>query len=159
MKWYDNHAPACTINYEGSSSAMECKAGVEMFLRSRETNLRYTVFVGDSDSACYAKVRDACFDKNGASYTVIKEECVGKIQKRMGSGLRGYKRKNKGRKSADGKPVGGIGRLTGAFIDRIQNNYGETIRNNVVSMKNVIMAIYKHMIKDDNTVPKHPLLV
>ena len=45
----------------------------------------------------------------------------------MGSGLREYKRKNKGRKLADGKPVGGIGRLIDAFIDIIQNNYGEAI--------------------------------
>ena len=65
-QWYDNHAPSCTINYEGSAGAMECNAGVEMFLRSIETrHLRYTVFVGDGDSSCYAKVRDACFDKYG----------------------------------------------------------------------------------------------
>ena len=132
---------------------METQSGVEMFLRSIKTrNLRYTVYVGDGDSSCYAKVHDACFDKYGASYAALKEECVGHIQKRMGSDLREYKRKNKGRKLNDGKPVGVIGRLTDAFIDRIHNNYGEAIRNNsdVPSMKNAIMAIYHHMIKDDN---------
>ena len=47
--------------------------------------------------------------------------------------------------------MGGAGRLTDAFIDRIQNNYGEAIRNNndVLSMKTAIRAIYEHMIKDN----------
>ena len=73
------------------------------------------------------------------------------IQKRMGSGLMDYKRKKKGQKLADTKSVGGPGCLTDAFIDRMLNNYGEAIGNNndVPSMKTVILAIYHHMIKDD----------
>ena len=131
---------------------MECQAGVDMFLRSITTrNLRYVVFVGDGDSACYGKVSNACTDMYGDSYSVTKEECVGHIQKRMGYGLREFKRKKKGQRLCDNKSVGGAGRLTDAFIDRIQNNYGEAIRNNndVLSMKTAIRAIYEHMIKDD----------
>ena len=118
-----------------------------MFLRSiGNRNLRYTVFVGDGE------VCETCVDMYGDSYLVAKEECVGHIQKRMGTGLRESKRKKMGQKLADGKTVGGIGRLTAGVIDRIQNNYGEAIRtnNDVQSMKNAVMAIYNHMIKDDN---------
>ena len=32
-KWYEKHSPDCTINFEGSSGAMECVAGVELWLR------------------------------------------------------------------------------------------------------------------------------
>ena len=81
IQWYRNHASNCSINYEGSSGAMECQAGVDMFLRSITTrNLRYVVFVGDGDSACYGKVSNACADMYGDSYSVTKEECVGHIQ-------------------------------------------------------------------------------
>ena len=148
--WYEGHKPHCAVNYQGSSGAMECQAGVDIFLRSiGKRNLHYTVFVGDGDSASYGKVCEACVDMY--SYPVAKEECVGHIQKRMGSGLREFKRKM-GQKLADGKTVGGIGRLTAGVIDRIQNNYGEAIRtnNDVQSMKNAVRAIYNHMIKDDN---------
>ena len=54
--WYQEHSPHCTINFEGSSDAMECEAGVEMWLRSIEKNiLRYTTFVGDGDRLCFGR--------------------------------------------------------------------------------------------------------
>ena len=53
-QWYRDHASNCSVNQEGSSGAMECQAGVDMFLRSITTrNLRYVVFVGDGDSAFF----------------------------------------------------------------------------------------------------------
>ena len=49
----------------------------------------------------------------------------------MGSGLREHKQKKglkrKCQKLAATKSVGGAGRLTDTFIDRIQNNYGKAI--------------------------------
>ena len=84
---------------------------------------------------------------------LCKEECVGHIQKRMGNGLREYKRKKKGMKLSDGKGIGGSGRLTDLLIDKIQNNYGEAIRNNnsdKVAMYNAIWAIFKHRIRNDD---------
>ena len=111
-QWYRDHASNCSINYEGSSGATECQAGVDMFLRSITTrNLRYIVFGGDGDSACYGKVSNACTDMYGDSYYVTKEECVAHLRK--------YKRKKKGQKLCNNKFVGGAGRLTDAFIDRI----------------------------------------
>ena len=60
-----------------------------------------------------------------------------------GSGLREYKRKMRGQKLDDNKSVGGAGRLTDAFIDRMQNNHGGAIRNpnDVNSMKTPIKCI------------------
>ena len=83
--WYDGHKPNCTINYHGPSGGMEAEAGVNMFLRSIETrNLMYTTFVGDGDSLCFSKVRDACAARYGEAYPVIKEECTGHVQKKNG---------------------------------------------------------------------------
>ena len=122
---YEEHSPNCSINLGGSSGAMECDAAVEIWLRSIETrSLRYTTFVGDGDSSCFGKVREASTNKYGNSYRVEKEEYVGHIRKRMGTGLREFKRKRSGQKLADGKGVGGMGRLTLAAMDRMQNNYG-----------------------------------
>ena len=82
---------------------------------------------------------------------MIKEECTGHVQKRMGGGLHKLKRKRRGQKLSDGKGVAGTGRLTEGMIDWIQNDYGEAIRNHsdIDSMKKAIDAILHHMIKDD----------
>ena len=88
---------------------------------------------------------DACAARYGEAYPVIKEECTGHVQKRMGGGLHKLKRKRRGQKLSDGKGVGGTGRLTEGMIDRIQN-----IQNSDIdSMKKAINAILHHMIKDD----------
>ena len=70
----------------------------------------------------------------------------------MGKGLRQYKLKNKSIKLSDGKGVGGSGRLTDLIIDKMQNNFGEAIRNNIGNrdnMDNAIWAIFKHRLRND----------
>ena len=64
----------------------------------------------------------------------------------MGNRLREYKRKKKGMKLSDGKGVAGSRRLTDQLIDKIENNYGEAIRNNNSESSHVhaIWAIFKH---------------
>ena len=69
------------------------------------------VFVGDGDTSSFASVKEACYAKLEECYVIRKEECVGHIQKRMGSGLREYKRKMRSIKLSDSKGVGGSGRL------------------------------------------------
>ena len=109
-----------------------------MFLHSIDKNgLRYTTFVGDGDSNCYASVCEALRNAPTCySYEVKKEECVGHIQKRIGTALCEYKRKMKGIRLADGKSVSGKGRLTD--------------KGNLQGMQNDIWAIFKHMIQDDS---------
>ena len=151
--WYEMHKSKCQINHTGTSDAMEANGAVKIFLRSIEKRpLKYITFVGDGDSSCFGKVAEACVGKYGETYIVTKEECVGHVQKRMGARLREYKRKNKGKILGDGKSVGGKGRLGDKIIDKMQNFYGQAIRNNVgeiEQMRNDIWAIFNHMIKDD----------
>jgi hypothetical protein len=52
----------------------------------------------------------------------VKKECVGHVQKRVGTALRKLKKENKG--------LGGKGKLTDSFIDKLQNYYGIAIRSN-----------------------------
>ena len=98
---------------------METNGAIEIFLRSKQMhNLQYKTFVGDGDSFCFANVTKACFEMYGNDYVIVKEECVGHIQKRIGRALREYKKKMKGKTLQDGKAVSGKGRLTDVMVDR-----------------------------------------
>ncbi|GFU41527.1 uncharacterized protein TNCV_2792541 [Trichonephila clavipes] len=70
----------------------------------------------------YASVKDI-YGKN----TVAKYECIGHIQKSVGTKLRKLKSKR--------KDLGGQGKLTDAFIDKLQNYYGIAIRDNVNNLQ------------------------
>lgn len=87
------------------------------------------------DSSAYPTVVQA--QPYGPDYSIEKLECVGHIQKRMGSRLRTLKTKVGKTKLADGKTFGGRGRLTWAAINEIQNYYGLAIRRNVHSLESV----------------------
>ena len=85
--WYSSHKGSCCINHEGSLSSMVAKVAAELFLRSNEKqNLMYTAFVGDGDSDCFGTVKEEC-EKLGIGYDIVKEECVGHIQKRLRTAL------------------------------------------------------------------------
>ena len=129
---------------------MEKDAAVAMFSRSIDYRaLKYTTYVGDGDSSSFGMVTKSMRETFGDDYVVIKEDCVGHIQKRMGTNLRNYKRSYQRQKLPDGNAVGGRGRLTDAVIDNFQNYYGAAIRSNcgnVKSMQNAIWAILYHSI-------------
>ena len=124
-EWKKEHAPVCCINHEGSSGSME-KDGAQCFYVHR---IKYTTFVGDGDTSSFAAVTVA-LSKEYDDYTVVKEDCIGHIQKRMQAALRSYKNNCRGILLPDGKGVGGKGRLGDAIVDRIQTYYGYAIRNN-----------------------------
>ena len=58
-----------------------------------------------------------------------KKDCVGHIQKRMGTGLRKLVTENKGNVIDGSKGFGGRRKLTKKLIDTIQNYYGLAIRS------------------------------
>jgi len=60
---------------------------------------------------------------------IVKKECVGHVQKRVGTALRKLKKQKKG--------LAGRGKLTDAMIDRLQNYYGIAIRSNVGDLAKV----------------------
>ena len=70
-------------------------------------------------------------EKRAQCNQVVKLDCIGHVQKRMGTALRDLKKKTKG-KLEDGKSVGGKGhRLSDKTIDKLQEYYGNAIRRNV----------------------------
>ena len=60
--------------------------------------MKYTLFVGDGDSDTFKAIKEAMEDIYGNRYVVRKEECIGHIQKRMGTALRQFVRDMKGKK-------------------------------------------------------------
>ena len=88
----------------------------------------------------------------GNDHPVEKIECVGHVQKRMGTRLRNLKSKLGQRHLADGKTIGGRGRLTKDQIDNIQTHYGNAIRGNtgdLVGTRRAIRAVYFHQRSTD----------
>ena len=82
---------------------MEAKGAAELFLRSIEKrSLMYIAFVGDEDSDCFGTVKGEC-EKLEICYDIVKQECVGHIQKRLRTALRQLKLRMRGTKLTDGK--------------------------------------------------------
>ncbi|GFW04035.1 uncharacterized protein TNCV_2051511 [Trichonephila clavipes] len=137
----------CQCNFTGSSSKMEIVGASRIFLRS-EKNLRlqYTQYYGDGDSKAFMSVKDT-YGLN----SVTKFECIGHVQKRVGSRLRKLKTKTKG--------LSGKGKLTDNFIDRLQNYYGIAVLCNVGNLtamqQNVIAALYHCASSDKNPMHGH----
>ena len=90
-----------------------------IFERSEVTHkIQFTEYFGDGDSKAFNEVQNIY----GNNVEVVKKECVGHVQKRVGTALRKLKKENKG--------LGGKGKLTDSFIDKLQNYYGIAIRSN-----------------------------
>lgn len=152
------HSEDCTANYQGTSGAMEVSGIVDFFQRSQELhNIRYEYYLGDGDSSAFPTVSQ--LKPYGPDFKIKKLECVGHVQKRMGSRLRKLKSKMSKIKLADDKTIGGKGRLTEANINTIQLYYGLAIRRNTASleaMRQAVWAEYFHLISS-NDEPAHAL--
>ena len=144
--WYDNHKEHCPINHKGSSGAMESVGAVDIFCRSvRKNKLLYSEYLGDGDSSSF---RDVVLAKPYSAYALEpqKLECVGHVQKRLGTRLRDKVKEYKGTKT----PLGGRNKLTKVTMDAMQNWYGIAIRSNtddIYKMKRAIGAILYHCTK------------
>lgn len=150
------HGKGCYANFSGTSGAMEVAGAKHIFGRSEELyNVRYVEYLGDGDSKAYQAV---CDEKPyGDEVNITKVECVGHIQKRVGTRLRKMKEKTK--KLPDGTPLGGKSGLTLAAIKQLQNYYGLAIRRNtdsVEGMRTAIWALYFHVMSTDQN-PTHQL--
>ena len=126
-----------------------------MYQRSIETRrLKYTTFVGDGDSDTLELIKENMADAYGDRYSVQTEDCIGHIQKRMGSALRLCVASMKGKRLDDGKTVGGKGRLTKDRINSVKIYFGKAIRENVgklYMMKKRIWGILLHTVKNPAT--------
>lgn len=148
----------CMKNYTGASGGMEAEGAVKMFERSVwHRGLRYVKYLGDGDSKGFLKVQDS--KPYGNNVLIEKLECVGHVQKRLGTRLRKLRKDLGVKKLSDNKPIKGRGRLTDAEIDKLQHYFGLAIRRNtgnLKAMKKAIWATFLHKMSTDAE-PKHHL--
>ena len=158
LAWKLDHDLVCGTNHVGSSGKMEVDGVLEMFKRSEgKHGLRYVSFIGDGDSSTYQTVSKQ--KPYGEDITIVKKECVGHVQKRLGTRLRKLKSVHRRKKLADGKTIGGRGRLTEKMIDTMQNYYGLAIRknkNNLIGMASDVKAGLYHLASSAEN-PQHQL--
>ena len=133
--WKETHIEqnGCKINHVGSAPSMETEGVIRIFQRSIEKRRgRYLSYYGDGDSKAFSSVENIYDD-----VTVVKYECVGHYQKRVGCRLRALKKRVKGLKP-----------LTEAMIDKLQNYFGIALRANCTTVEDMskgIMASYFHV--------------
>ena len=156
-EWWDGHQHECHANFEGSSGSMDASGILNIFQRSVEGHgLRFVEFLGDGDSKAHKLlVQEAVY----GDVDIEKLECVGHVQKRLGSRLHSLKKRLGKTPLADGKPIGGAGRLTDKKIDKLQVYFGKAIRqntHNITAMQNAVMAIWHHSRSTDEN-PDHDL--
>lgn len=152
--WKANHV--CQANHIGSSGSMEAAGAKEIFHRSVDRNLlRYTEYIGDGDTSSFSVVSES---KPYADYNITKLECVGHVQKRLGTRCRNLCQKLKGKILSDGKRINGKGRLTEKAINTLQNYYGMAIRqnvNNLYKMKKCVYAVLYHNSNIADLITRH----
>ncbi|KAJ8879696.1 hypothetical protein PR048_020304 [Dryococelus australis] len=106
---------------------MEFVGATALCARSEQKlGLCYVQYLGDGDSKDLAAVLQS--KPCGNNVDIIKTECVGHVQKCVGTRLRRLKRDIKRTKLSDSKNLGGKGRLTDAEIDQLQRYYGQSIK-------------------------------
>ena len=147
----------CSVTSTGSSGGMDIQGAVDLWTRSEEKyNLRYVTFIGDGDCKGYQAVANS--SPYGAECEVEKEECVGHVQKRVGTCLRDLKKRLGTKKLTDGKPIGGQGRLLDRMIDLLQNYFGKAIRNNTTDLQAMAKAAWAalmHKVAFENEEERH----
>ena len=154
IEWKKQHEESCTKNHAGSAAQMEVNGIIDMYSRSEaKYGVRYVKYIGDGDCKTFLAITN----HNPYDVKVSKIECVGHVQKRMGTRLRKLKSEFKGRKLNDKKPLGGKGRLTDVIIDQLTTYYGNAIRkhsDNYRDMQRAIWSIWYHKRSNDNE-PMH----
>ena len=128
---------------------MEVDSIKEMFSRSVNLfDVKYKYYIGDGDTKSFKGL----VELNPYSDVIVeKRECVGHVEKRMGTRLRNAKKQNKG---IGGK---GKGKLTDKVIKDLTIYYGLAIRrnsNSLEEMKKAVWATFFHKCSSDEN-PQH----
>ena len=109
LAWKESHESKCESNFDGSSGSMEPVGLVHLFKRSLDYKFRYKHFVSDGDSSTLASLMKE--KPYGEDYEIVKEDCIGNIQKWMGYVLRRLVVEYKGKFLSDSKKISGTGGL------------------------------------------------
>ena len=83
LAWKESHESECESNFDCSSGSIEPVGLVQLFKRSLDYNLRYKHFVSDGDGCTLASLMKE--KPYGEACGMVKEDCIGRIKKRMGS--------------------------------------------------------------------------
>ncbi|GFT20552.1 uncharacterized protein TNCV_2183881 [Trichonephila clavipes] len=130
-KWQRAHKLSCRKNYSGSAGKMEVDGMLRIFNRSEKLhNLKYSNYIGDGDTKTFNALSEN--KPYGDDHLIQKIECVDHVQKRMG-------------------------RLTDSLIDKLAHYYGNAIRCNSTSVKEMrkaIWAVWGHSCSTDDE-PMH----
>ena len=114
------HPNNSSVFHDSSAPNMEKLGAVAIFERSVEIHgLFYTKFYGDGDSKSFTAVENIY----GSDKPVVKFECIGQFQKRVGNRLRKLRKEKK---------LGVTKRLTNSKIDILQNYFGIALRQNII---------------------------
>ena len=120
-------------------------------------------------SNAYGKWKKEHEEESVVCRRVKKLDCIGHVQKRLGTALRDLKKKTKG-KLNDGKAIGGKGhRLSDKTIDKLQEYYDKAIRRNISrnvrterqinsaieNMQEAIFAVLYHCVMMPNPKKRH----
>ena len=128
-----------------------------MYKRSVEKHsLMYTKYLGDGDTSSFNEVVAA--KPYGEGVVIQKLECVGHIQKRVGTRCRNLRQSYQGKRLSDGKSLSGRGRLTDKAINTLQNFFGMAVRQNyenLYAMKKAILATLFHNSDIADEVVRH----
>ncbi|GFT99422.1 uncharacterized protein TNCV_3238821 [Trichonephila clavipes] len=131
---------------------MEVDGMLRIFNRSEKLhNLKYSNYIGDGDTKTFNALSEN--KPYGDDYLIQKIECAGHVQKRMGTRLRKLILVYSKKKLSDGKTIGGKGRLTDSLIDKLAHYYGNAIRCNSTSVKEMrkaIWAVWGHSCSTDD---------
>ena len=152
-QWKAEHfkSDQCEINHLKSSSAMDAAGAVDIFSRSIKKNGPiYNEYLEDGDSSSYSEVVSSEPYKEHGNIAPRKLECIGHVQKRLGTRLRNMVKKYKGTST----PFSGKGKLTEKTINSMQNYFGRAIRenkNNLYAMKKATGAILWHCTNFENS--------
>ncbi|GFW96237.1 uncharacterized protein TNCV_572081 [Trichonephila clavipes] len=145
-------------SYKGVNSAgkMEVDGMLRIFNRSEKLhNLKYSNYIGDGDTKTFNALSEN--KPYGDDHLIQKIECVGHVQKRMGTINEWVKLVYSKKKLSDGKTIGSKGRLTDSLIDKLAHYYGNAIRYNSTSVKEMrkaIWAVWGHSCSTDDE-PMH----
>ncbi|GFT30700.1 uncharacterized protein TNCV_758991 [Trichonephila clavipes] len=145
----------CTV-IGAETGKMEVDGMLRIFNRSEKLhNLKYSNYIGDGDTKTFNALSEN--KPYGDDHLIQKIECVGHVQKRMGTRLRKLKLVYSKKKLSDGKTIGGKGRLTDSLIDKLAHYYGNAIQCNSTSVKEMrkaIWAVWGHSCSTDDE-PMH----
>ena len=134
---------------------MESSGVLKLFHHSeKKNNLRCPTYLGDGDSSSYASVVAA--KPYGRNVEIKKAECIGHIQKGVGTRLRNLKSSKA--ILSDGKKLGRAGRLTENVINTLQNYYSKAIRQNIgnlYAMKKSVAAVLFHYSESYDSETRH----